>query len=117
MCIIFFFFIVLIIFFVGCIRDDICFEDIVIIFFLYIEFRDIIDRELIKVVEDLFIYVNNIDSILVIFLVINDIEILILLDIELNLFLFFFEFNSFSEENNNFDIIFFNYLREEVYIN
>lgn len=114
---IFLFSIALITLFAGCTRDDICPEDTATTPLLYIEFRDITDRESTKAVEDLLIYLNNTDSTLVTSSAINDTEILIPLDTELNLSSFLFEFNSSSEENNNFDTISFNYSREEVYIN
>ncbi|MAL61016.1 MAG: hypothetical protein CMC14_13310 [Flavobacteriaceae bacterium] len=103
--------------FIGCTRDDICPEDTATTPLLYIEFRDITDRESTKAVQDLLIYVNNADSTLVTTSAINDTEVLIPLDTELNLSSFLFEYNSTSEEDHNFDAISFNYSREEVYIN
>jgi hypothetical protein len=101
----------------GCTRDDICSEDTATTPLLFIEFRDTTNRELTKAVEDLLIYVNNTDSTLVTSSAINATEVLIPLNTEVNLSSFLFEFNSSSEEDNNFDTISFNYSREEIYIN
>ena len=78
--------------FIGCTRDDICPEDTATTPLLYIEFRDITDRESTKAVQDLLIYVNNADSTLVTATTINDTEVLIPLDTELNLSSFLFEY-------------------------
>ena len=102
--------------FLGCTKDDLCSETTQTTSLLVIEFKDIADRITDKAVQDLLIQVNNSDSTEVIASA-SDVRVAIPLSTEADITSLLFTLNGSSEEIKNTDAVFFNYSREEVYVN
>ena len=110
---------ILVVFVCGCTKDDICEESAPTTPLLVIEFRDALDRNQVKAVNELNILLTD-DSGTAVFgtPTANDTLVRIPLNTEATFSEFQFIVNSTdTADERNVDIVTFNYTREDVYIN
>lgn len=100
----------------GCTKDDICSEDTPTTPLLYIEFRNINDRDATKQVSNLAILLND-GSETVVEEAFSGTELLLPLDTESTNSVFQFVLDSNNENTANTDLVGFNYMTDNLYVN
>ena len=109
-------FLIVIALFGGCTKDDICSEDTPTTPLLYIEFRNINDREATKQVSNLEVRLDD-GSETVVEAAFSGTELFLPLDTESTNSFFQFILDSTNEDTANSDQVGFNYMTENLYVN
>jgi len=99
----------------GCTKDDICSEDTPTTPLLYIEFRNINNRDATKQVTDLAVLLDDGET--VVEPAFSGTELFLPLDTESTNSIFQFVLNSSDEDTADIDRVAFNYMTDHIYVN